>query len=180
MLVMIGASASGKTEIAKILIREYGFEKMITYTTREKRLGEIHGIDYYFISESAFLEKKLNHEFIETISYNGRHYGTAFDDTALNKVLIVDPSGASVLKEKLDGNTVFFFLECPKEIRAQRMRARGDHLTDIKKRLEKDALHFDKARQNYRDYTINTSEASLEALAQEIFTLYARHIDKNI
>ena len=47
MLVFIGASASGKTEIVKILIRDYGFNKIITHTTRKKRKNEIDGIDYH-------------------------------------------------------------------------------------------------------------------------------------
>jgi adenylate kinase family enzyme len=30
MLILIGASASGKTEIAKILIKDFSFQKMVT------------------------------------------------------------------------------------------------------------------------------------------------------
>ena len=49
MLILIGPSASGKTEVAKLLMKNYHLEKLITCTTREKRLNEIDGKDYYLV-----------------------------------------------------------------------------------------------------------------------------------
>ena len=48
MIILIGASASGKTEI-KILERKD--KKCITTTTRPKRVNEIAGADYYFVTK---------------------------------------------------------------------------------------------------------------------------------
>ena len=59
MLVLIGASASGKTEIAKILIKDYNFKKMVTTTTRRKRKGEINKVDYNFITLNKFEKIQL-------------------------------------------------------------------------------------------------------------------------
>ena len=39
MLVVIGPSASGKTQIVNHLIQDYGFHKLVTYTTRPMRVG---------------------------------------------------------------------------------------------------------------------------------------------
>ena len=44
MLVLVGPSASGKSAIVKELMANYGMEKFITCTTREKRVGEIDGV----------------------------------------------------------------------------------------------------------------------------------------
>ena len=111
MLVFIGASASGKTEIVKILIRDYGFNKIITHTTRKKRKNEIDGIDYHFLSLTEFLSRKDENYFIETEKYDGNYYGTAFKDTGINNVLIVDPNGANSIYDKEIPNTLFFLLE---------------------------------------------------------------------
>ena len=69
MIILIGKSASGKTEIAKELIREHGFKKVITTTTRKQRIGEQDKIDYYFISENEFKAKIQSNQFIECSKY---------------------------------------------------------------------------------------------------------------
>ena len=51
MIILIGPSASGKTEIAQILEKNYNLKKVITHTTREKRINEKENVDYYFVSK---------------------------------------------------------------------------------------------------------------------------------
>jgi guanylate kinase len=64
MLILVGPSASGKTQIVKILREKYGLNKMVTYTSRTMRPGEKEGIDYFFLTKDftqmvKFLTKKL-------------------------------------------------------------------------------------------------------------------------
>jgi len=176
MLIFIGASASGKTEIAKILINHYGFEKVVTYTSRPMRDGEIDGVDYHFIDTSAFEAKIERQEFIETVIYNGNFYGTAFNDTDVNKVLIVDPKGANVLAEKLGESAVFFYLEAPQSVRINRMKKRGDHLHDIKKRIEKDRDRFIVDNLKRVDFFIQTNHHGLYDLARNIYEAYRQEL----
>ena len=58
MIILVGASASGKTEIANILIKKYGYEKMVTATTRPMRVNEVNKVDYFFLTEEEFKTKK--------------------------------------------------------------------------------------------------------------------------
>ena len=74
MLILIGPSASGKTEVAKILISKYGMQRLVTYTTRKMRTGEIGGRDYHFVTVEEFLNLSEG-EFVETTFYNG-NYGS--------------------------------------------------------------------------------------------------------
>ena len=74
MIVLSGASASGKTEVAKILAAKYGLIKVITTTTRPMRVGEVDGKDYFFISKEKFEELIRNDEFVEFTIYNGNYY----------------------------------------------------------------------------------------------------------
>ena len=76
MIVLIGASASGKTEVAKTLIAKKGFSKIVTYTTREIRPSEVNGVDYHFVTKEKFLELKNDNFFLETTTYNNNFYGT--------------------------------------------------------------------------------------------------------
>jgi len=41
MLVIVGASASGKTEIANILVSQFSYTKSVTTTTRQKRVMKL-------------------------------------------------------------------------------------------------------------------------------------------
>ncbi len=178
MLTLIGASASGKTEIAKILIHDYGFQKLVTYTTREPRKNEQDGIDYHFLSLRAFLEKRARNEFVETAEYNGNLYGTSFNDVRRDRVVIVEPKGANALYEKLENRMVIVLLETPKSIRAQRMIARGDSLEDIEKRLEADEERFDIHRLHHVDWVIENRGGSLERLAEKLQSFYKEEVRK--
>ena len=98
MIILVGPSASGKTEIAKILIKEYGYQKFVTTTTRNIRINEKDNVDYHFINKDQFINKIKNDEFIEYVSYNDNFYGTEKKEIDKNKVLIVEPQGLKHFK----------------------------------------------------------------------------------
>jgi guanylate kinase len=176
MLILIGASASGKTEIAKLLIKDYGFEKMVTTTTRKKRKGEVNHIDYHFVTLNKFLKLKDQNKFLETVEYNGNFYGTPKDGASKNKVLIVEPEGANEINKHNMEDTVFFLLETDEETRKNRMLQRGDNLIQVIDRLHKDDVYFDYKNIDHIDYRMNTSTLSQEDLAQIINDVYQKHI----
>lgn len=178
MLVLVGASASGKTEIAKIIMRKYGFKKMVTYTTREKRPGETDGVDYHFLSETDFEKKRQNRDFIETTTYNGNHYGTAFSETGRDKVLIVNVEGANSLYARIPDAMVIFLLHSPEKLRKTRMLERGDDIETAKERLKKDTALFRRDRLNHVDHIIENGHGlSLDALADTIYARYMNDIE---
>ena len=65
MIVLIGASASGKTEAAKMLMAKYGIQKAITTTTRPMRVHEVDGRDYFFVSKEKFDQLIKEDKFVE-------------------------------------------------------------------------------------------------------------------
>lgn len=179
MLVMIGASASGKTEIAKILIKNYGFSKLVTYTTREMRVGEVNGVDYHFISLEEFEKKKKRREFLETAQYHNTYYGSPKKGADEMKVIIVDPKGANSIFRKNIPKTFFIYLETDQLIRRVRMLNRGDKLEDVETRFKEDKKHFRKSRFAHLDHVVNTSSHTLEELAEQIYNLYISDLNKD-
>lgn len=179
MIILIGASASGKTEIAKILISTYHFQKMITYTTRDMRQNEVNHIDYHFVTKEEFNNKQKNNEFIETSFYSGNLYGTSFSDAEMNRVLIVEPEGANNIFKKHLPCTAFFYLESPSKIRKTRMLSRGDKLKDVEQRIKMDENRFKESNLTHIDHKIDTSSKSIENLAQIVNTEYMKFLDKN-
>lgn len=177
MLVMIGASASGKTEIAKILIRDYGFSKLITYTTRAKREDEIDGVDYHFISLEDFIRKEMNNEFLETAEYHNTLYGSPVKGAEEKKVIIVEPSGANSIYKANIPNTIFVYLETDELIRRIRMLNRGDKPFDVETRFKEDKKHFNKSKIKHLDFVVQTSKNTLEELAKNINDLYIKSLE---
>ena len=57
MLILLGPSASGKTETAKIMINRYPISRVVTCTTRPMRVNEIDSFDYHFLTETDFMQK---------------------------------------------------------------------------------------------------------------------------
>lgn len=75
--LFIGPSASGKTSLA-----EKAFDpeqKIISYTTRSMRAGELNGRDYFFISKKAFKQMIVQDQFAEYDVYDKQYYGIAKD-----------------------------------------------------------------------------------------------------
>ena len=110
MLIIIGPSASGKTECAKILEKKYNLKKVITHTTRLPRINEINNIDYHFVNKETFLEMKKNNEFVETMVYNNNYYGTSKKEISDNKCAILDYNGANVFYSLKDKRIFIVFL----------------------------------------------------------------------
>ena len=176
MLILIGASASGKTEIAKILIHDFGFQKMVTTTTRRKRKGEVNHVDYHFVTEGKFIKMKEQNKFLETVQYNNNYYGTPKEGATIDKVLIVEPEGANEIYKQGIEDAVFILLETDEETRKDRMLSRGDNLIQVLDRLHRDDEYFDEKNLVHIDYKMNTSTLNQYDLASVINDLYQKHL----
>ena len=53
LIIISSPSGAGKTTLCKLLIKKMKNVKLsISYTSRNKRLNEINGKDYYFVSKT--------------------------------------------------------------------------------------------------------------------------------
>ena len=67
LIIISSPSGAGKTTLCKLLIKKMkNINLSISYTSRSKRLNEINGKDYYFVSKNKFKYEKKNNFFIET------------------------------------------------------------------------------------------------------------------
>ena len=177
MLILVGPSASGKTEAAKLLISKYNMKKLVTYTSRNMRLNEVQGVDYHFISVEDF-EKKIKEDFfIEYVNYNGNYYGTSKEGLDSDKVVILEPTGLKHYLEVAKDLVKICYLRCPKEIRYQRMVVRGDSEEAINKRIDSDDIVFSKELELIATWTIDGYGESLEDMTNRIYNLYKDYID---
>jgi len=172
MILLTGASASGKTEIAKILAKKYGIVKAVTHTSRAPRVGEKDGIDYFFVTKPEFLTLKEKKNFVETTLYNGNYYGTSKAQVTDLKCVVVDPNGLKSFIALHDPSVVTFYLLATEETRIARMRSRGDLPENIERRIKGDRMDFRPANIPPTDFSVVTDDKTLEELADKIYIKY--------
>lgn len=178
MIILVGASASGKTEVAKELKKKYAIQKVVTHTTRLKRAHEIDDIDYHFVSVEEFLKLQSENYFVETTLYNGNYYGTSKKEIADNKCLIVDPNGLHAFQALHDAHIVTFLLLASEDLRKKRMEARGDSLENIERRIENDRDSFSKENIGTIDFTIDTENLTIEEVTELVIKNYHMKLAK--
>jgi guanylate kinase len=179
MIILTGPSASGKTEIAKILLQKYGIHKVITHTTRPMRKTEEPNVDYHFVDEITFNQMKAANAFIETTLYNGFQYGTSKTEVGDQKVLIVDANGLKAFAAIKNPRFVTFFIEASEITRLNRMIIRGQDLAFAKTRLAWDTVNFNRKHLTDVNYDINNERVTIEDASDQIYQLYQQHL-KNL
>ena len=149
VLVVSGPSGAGKSTICKKVIRDNNLYFSISCTTRKPRTGEVHGIDYYFISEGEFKEKIKRNEFIEYADVHGNYYGTLRSEvveaavSGKNVLLDIDVQGALRIKKTAVNDDLlkkcveYIFIAPPNFNELEkRLRGRGTETEEvIQKRL---------------------------------------------
>ncbi len=112
IIVLLGASGSGKSTIENELSKHHDFKKIISYTTRLSRFGEKDGKDYYFVGHNDFVSMINTGILAEYDEYSqGRLYGTLKSDYADgNKVVILTPNGLRSLKQNCPNYKIFTVL----------------------------------------------------------------------
>lgn len=112
IIVLLGASGSGKSTIEHELATHYGFEKIVSYTTREPRKNEENGKDYYFVDNETFNEILNDNLFAEYDEYSqNRLYGTLKSDYIDgNKVVVLTPNGLRQIKKNCENENIFIVL----------------------------------------------------------------------
>lgn len=178
MIILIGPSASGKTEICKELTSSFHYKKFVTTTTRPIRNNEINGIDYNFVTVDTFKKMISNNEFIEFTQYNDNYYGTEKKYIDDNTVLIVESNGLISFKNSSIDNIYAYFLKIDENIRIERMEKRGDSKESIHSRVLHDRFKFNKDIEKYVDVIIEEKSSTIKELATFINNDYKNKIKK--
>lgn len=150
ILVIMGGSCSGKTVFALDCV-EYGFPKVITNTTRERRVDDKDD-SYNFLTVDEFKAKIDNGEMIEYIKYNNNYYGSSVDSLSKNCTIVLEPNGYRALKGLMPDKVLGILLDVSDEERLRRGLLRGDKEETIKSRIIEDKELFNEDLKKEVDY----------------------------
>lgn len=170
LIVFSGPSGVGKGTVRQEIFStpDHKFEYSVSMTTRQKRPGEVDGVDYFSRTREEFEELIKNGQMLEYAEYVGNYYGTPLTyvnetlDKGIDVFLEIEVQGALQVKKKVpDG--VFIFLTPPDldELK-DRLVGRGtDSEEVIRQRIERAKEEIALMREY--DYAVVNDEVPLAA-----------------
>lgn len=131
VVVLCGPSGAGKSTLVAQLREALpeGIRFSVSYTTRPKRTGEVHGQDYFFVTPDAFAELVAADAFLEHATVHTNSYGThqrqveELAEGGAIVILDIDVQGAAQVRAT--GADVVFVFVLPPSVDELETRLRG-------------------------------------------------------
>jgi guanylate kinase len=183
LIVISAPSGCGKTTIARELRRRHPeIEFSVSATTRKRRLRELHGKDYFFLSKEEFERKIEQGELVEWEEIYGDCYGTLKSE--VERVLLngkmmlfdVDVKGALSIKCKYPDDAVLVFVKPPSmEVLKRRLTHREtEDSASLAKRFARMPMEMEKGKEF--DFEIVNDDVTLAvARIEKILGLDSKH-----
>jgi guanylate kinase len=108
LFTLTGPSCSGKTTLIRKLLETNHFSEVISFTSRQPRGGEVHGVDYYFLDAKTCEKLVKAGECAEHIKFKDNHYGILKSEIGVKflegktPIVIVEPKGLVQLRKNYD------------------------------------------------------------------------------
>ena len=175
LLVVSGPSGAGKGTICQLLrnqLPDLGYS--ISVTTRQPRVGEVDGVNYFFKTVPEVKEMIAQGELLEYAEVYGNYYGTPrkYVEDLLNAgqdvLLEIDIQGALQIKERFPEGVFVFIVPPSLDELSARIYKRGTDSEDVIKRRMASAAGELTYAQKY-DYIIVNDIA--EKAANKVLTI---------
>jgi guanylate kinase len=175
LLVISGPSGVGKSSVVRALTERVPFHFSVSWTTRQRRVGEVDGVDYVFVDRGEFERGIAAGGFLEWAEYSGHLYGTpraaVLDhlDRGEHVLLDIENDGARQVKTTYPDVVLVFVLPPSLEELERRLRDRGDTPEeDIRIRLGVAATQIEQAQSVFDHFVVN---AEVDTVTDEIVSI---------
>jgi len=176
ILVIAGPTGVGESTVTKKIIEKFPiFTRLVTATTRQPRLNEKNGIDYYFFTEEEFKNNINNGDIIEhQNNRDGIYYGSYKPDLekklkdGLNIIMNPDIVGAKYYKKNYNAVTIFLMPDSFENLKKRHINRSSDfNSDDLKKRLDYAKREIEEESPFY-DYKIVNAQGKLSETIEKI------------
>ena len=181
LIIISSPSGAGKTTLCKFLIKKMkNINLSISYTSRSKRLNEIDGKDYFFVSKKKFNNLKNKNFFIETATNFKNLYGSPFKNINISKkrkqniLFDIDWKGARKIRKNYNNDEIidFFILPPSKSELKRRLVKRG---RDNKKEINLRLSYAIEEMQHYNEYKYVLINEKVHKTVSEIKRIIEYH-----
>ncbi len=154
IVILSSPSGAGKTTLVNLISQKKNFINSVSHTTRKPRSNEVHGRDYFFVSDEEFKNLIKNNEFLEYANVFNNLYGTIKKhvlenlEKGNNVIFDIDWQGTEQIRSQdIKYKIITFFVLPPsKEILYERLTNRDmkDKLiaSERMKEFYKDVKHW--------------------------------------
>lgn len=186
LIVVSGPSGTGKGTVCTELLHqtpELGYS--VSATTRQPRVGEVDGKNYYFLTKQKFEEIAAQGGFLEYANVYGNYYGTPLAkiqqrlENGQDVLLEIDIQGAlNVMKRCPDGLFIFLLPPSISELE-HRLRGRGSETEEsIARRMGNAKKEIDIGRK-YRYVVVNDTVEKAVGTIKQILAAEHCRVDLN-
>ena len=146
---------------------------VVTVTTRKKRVNEIDGKDYFFVTNKKFQDMIDSNEFLEWATVYNNNYGVPKNQVFLalsenkNVIIKADIQGAKTIKEIIDGTKTIFINPPDISKLADHLSSRmSESKESFRLRMETSLLEIES--QNEFDHVVNNPEGKIDQTLEKI------------
>jgi guanylate kinase len=186
IIVISGPSGCGKSTLIHQLLTEFPELRFsISHTTRPPRPDEVHGRDYYFVSESDFQKMLRDGQFVEWAEVHRHYYGTSWKEVRAKSgkgrtlVLDIDSQGARNIKSQFPEAMAIFVVPPTLAALKKRLRKREKRLTPETRRRLQAALKELRAYALYDYVVVNDKIADAVADLCCLYISFCRQTPRN-
>lgn len=177
LIVLAAPSGAGKTTLVHTLLeRMPDLRFSVSYTTRPRRPGEVHGKDYFFVSGDEFAEMVRRGAFLEYAQVFDHWYGTSKEHveellrSGTTVLLEIDWQGARQVRARApDALTVFILPPCVAALE-QRLKNRASDPPEVIARRLRDSVAD---MQHWNEFGYVVVNDVLERAADELAEIVA-------
>lgn len=150
IVTLSGVTGTGKSFFKNVISQELNFKNLVIVTTRNKRIGEIDGIDKEFISEEKFEELKKQNKIVVDFEFLGSKYAYRKNDLNSNINQVTELHYSTIYEFKKNAKNVFAIYMIPKDLERakQELRKRKLSAEVEQKRLKEIDEHIKEYSQN--------------------------------
>ena len=174
LFVISGPSGVGKDTILNHMKKIYPSNHyVVTVTTRKKRITEIDGKDYFFVTNKKFQDMIDSNEFLEWATVYNNNYGVPKNQVFLalsqnkNVIIKADIQGAKTIKNIINDATTIFINPPDISKLATHLSSRmSESKESFRLRMETALLEIES--QNEFDHVVNNPEGKIDQTLEKI------------
>ena len=175
LTVLSGFSGSGKGTIMKeLLSRHQGYALSVSATTRQPREGEVHGREYFFVSQERFQEMIRQGELLEYAQYVDNYYGTPRSyvleqlEQGKDVILEIEIQGARKIRQQFPDALLVFVTPPSAQELLRRLSGRGTETEEVIRARMRRAVQESEGMEDYDCILVNDE---LDACVSQLHSL---------
>jgi len=179
LIVISGPSGVGKDSVVqRMMVQQVPFHFVITATSRPPRSEEVHGVDYFFVSEQAFRDMIARDELLEHAVVYGQYKGIPKQQvrealaSGKDVVMRLDVQGAATVRSLVpEAVLIFLSASSEKELISRLSQRRTESGAQLQHRIRVAEDEMKRIREF--DYVVINRDGALDQAVEQILAIIA-------